>query len=260
MKNNNRIMSGAEPFYLSGNDTGILLIHGFTGAPPEMKYLANYLNNLGYSVLVPRLFAHGTDVADMNRAHWEDWVASVEDGYYMLKTKCKKIVIAGLSMGGALSLYVGSYLDVDAIIAMAAPFGSISSIANKNIIPFLKIISYIIPYKRYEPILGDGWYKPENAKENVSYIGYTPLGGAYELDQLLKISKTEISKISAPTLLIYSKSDQTVPISHMENISNIVGDAIESKLVLEHSGHVIPMDGEREIAFEKIKDFLENVL
>jgi carboxylesterase len=256
----NQIMTNAEPFYLPGNEVGILLIHGFTGAPTEMKYLANYLNQMGYTVLVPRLFAHGTNVADMNRAHWEDWVASVEDGYYMLKTGCKKIVIAGLSMGGALSLYAGSYLDVDAVIAMAAPFGSISSIANKHLIPFLKIISFFKPYNRYKPVLGDGWFKPENAKDNVSYIGFTPLAGAYELDQLLQISKEEISKIQAPTQLIYSESDQTVPINHMKQIEEVVGDAIKSKIILEKSGHVIPMDGEREKVFEKIKEFLDEVL
>ena len=138
MKIENQIMLGAEPIYLPGNEIGIILIHGFTGAPSEMKYLAKYLNDLGYTILIPRLFAHGTKVADMNRAHWEDWVASVEDSYYLLKNNCKKIVIAGLSMGGALSLYVSSYVDVDAVIAMAAPYESIRTSSNQFIFPSFK--------------------------------------------------------------------------------------------------------------------------
>ena len=259
MKIENQIMLGAEPIYLPGNEIGIILIHGFTGAPSEMKYLAKYLNDLGYTVLVPRLFAHGTKVADMNRAHWEDWVASVEDSYYLLKNNCKKIVIAGLSMGGALSLYVSTYLDIDALIVMAAPYESIRTSSNQFIFPLLKVISIFKPYNRYEPNPGSGWYKPENAKENISYIGYTPLAAAYELDQLLQISKDELSKITAPTQLIFSKSDQTVPISTMQKIKNTVGDAIKSEVVLEKSGHVLPMDGEKEKVFESIRNFLEEV-
>jgi Esterase/lipase len=97
-------MQGAEPFLYQGNDTGCLLLHGYTGTPFEMRMLADHLHQAGYTVLAPRLFGHATQPQDMNRARWQDWMASVEDGLNLLKTCTRRQVVMGLSMGGMLTL------------------------------------------------------------------------------------------------------------------------------------------------------------
>ena len=63
------IVKNAEPFYFPGNSTGCLLIHGFTGAPTEMRPLGEYLAENGFSVLGVRLSGHGTRMADLKRSH-----------------------------------------------------------------------------------------------------------------------------------------------------------------------------------------------
>jgi len=40
---------------LRGGDTGVLLVHGFTGSPHDFEYMANELNKAGLTVSVPRL-------------------------------------------------------------------------------------------------------------------------------------------------------------------------------------------------------------
>jgi carboxylesterase len=77
------IIPTAEPFFFQGNKIGCLLIHGFTGAPKEMRWLGEYLANQGYTVLGVRLAGHATRPEDMRRMNWEDWAVSVEDGYYL---------------------------------------------------------------------------------------------------------------------------------------------------------------------------------
>src|SRR3974377_2317290 len=74
----------AEPFFFPGGPTGCLLVHGFTGAPKEMRWLGEYLAGQGHTVLGVRLAAHATRPEDMHRASWQDWVASVEDGWNLL--------------------------------------------------------------------------------------------------------------------------------------------------------------------------------
>ena len=44
-----------SPFFLPGGPTGVLLIHGFTGSPPEMRLVGNYLNQRGCTVSGPLL-------------------------------------------------------------------------------------------------------------------------------------------------------------------------------------------------------------
>lgn len=48
------------PFILTGGDDGILLIHGFTGSPAEMRPLGCYLHERGLTVSAPLLPDHGT--------------------------------------------------------------------------------------------------------------------------------------------------------------------------------------------------------
>ncbi|MDK1046444.1 MAG: hypothetical protein QGM45_12280, partial [Anaerolineales bacterium] len=86
------LVDRGEPFFYPGGDIGCLLIHGFSGAPEEMRWMGKYLAEHGFTVLGVRLFAHATQVTDMNRARWEDWLANVEDGYHMLRGLASQVV------------------------------------------------------------------------------------------------------------------------------------------------------------------------
>ena len=57
-----QIMKEAEPIFLKGGENACLLIHGLTGSPSEMAYLAERLNTAGYTVKAPLLPGHGTDI------------------------------------------------------------------------------------------------------------------------------------------------------------------------------------------------------
>ena len=61
------LMAGAEPFFLPGRSEGVLLLHGFTGSPSEMKLYGAYLQQCGYTVLAIRLAGHGTSPEDLER-------------------------------------------------------------------------------------------------------------------------------------------------------------------------------------------------
>ncbi len=67
-----QIIPTAEPFFFPGNRTGVLLVHGFTGAPKEMRWMGEYLHGRGYTTLGVRLSGHATRPADMQRACWQD--------------------------------------------------------------------------------------------------------------------------------------------------------------------------------------------
>ena len=70
-----RIIPTAEPFFFPGDRTGCLLVHGFTGTPKEMRWLGEYLADLGFSALGVRLVGHATQVEDLIRTCWRDWLA-----------------------------------------------------------------------------------------------------------------------------------------------------------------------------------------
>ena len=89
-----------------GRAPGALVLHGFTGNPSSVRTLANAFATEGFHVELPRLPGHGTTVEDMLRFGWSDWSASTEDAYQRLAGRADAIVVAGLSMGAALTLWI----------------------------------------------------------------------------------------------------------------------------------------------------------
>jgi carboxylesterase len=87
-----QIIPTAEPFFFPGKQTtlGCLLIHGFTGAPKEMRLMGKFLAERGYTSLGVRLAGHATHPDDMIRTRYTDWLASVEDGYAMLRDSVER--------------------------------------------------------------------------------------------------------------------------------------------------------------------------
>jgi carboxylesterase len=109
-----------KPFFFEGNKIGILLIHGFTGAPGTVKAIGEALNKDGYTVSGIRLPGHGTHIKDMEKASWHDWLKTSRNGALELKERCDKIIVCGLSMGGLLALILASELPVSGVATFAA--------------------------------------------------------------------------------------------------------------------------------------------
>ena len=100
---------GAEAFSHNGNgDVGVLVLHGFTGNPGSMRGLAEACAAAGFHVELPQLAGHGTAIEDMIPTRWADWSADAEKAYQVLSKRAKKIVVMGLSMGGALTLWMAA--------------------------------------------------------------------------------------------------------------------------------------------------------
>ena len=59
------ILPGAEPYSATGDTRGALVLHGFTGNPQSMRGLALALADAGFSVEMPLLPGHGTQMEDM---------------------------------------------------------------------------------------------------------------------------------------------------------------------------------------------------
>ncbi len=75
------LMPGAEAFSFPGDgDVGVLLLHGFTGSPAEMRPVGEALAQLGIGSEAILLRGHGTHPDDMLDARHEHWIEDVERG------------------------------------------------------------------------------------------------------------------------------------------------------------------------------------
>ncbi len=94
------------PFLIKGRSRkiGIVLVHGYMAAPPEMRELADYLGRKGFWIYAPRLRGHGTSPDDLAIRTYQDWVASLDEAYTIACNSCKRVVVGGFSTGAGLSL------------------------------------------------------------------------------------------------------------------------------------------------------------
>ena len=102
--------------------TGIVLVHGYMAAPPEVKELAVYLSKRGFLVYSPRVSGHGTSPDDLATRTHEDWMESVDEGYAIVSCLCRQVVVGGFSTGAGLALELGTRVKgLTALFAVAPP-------------------------------------------------------------------------------------------------------------------------------------------
>jgi carboxylesterase len=257
MSPNTQILSTAEPFFFLGKSgqLGCLLIHGFTGAPKEMRWMGEYLGAQGYPCLGVRLTGHATRPDDMIRSRCTDWMASVEDGYHLLRGVTERVYLVGLSMGGILSLLMSTRLQVAGVIAMSTPY----RIPYDYPIWVLKLLSKFVAYQpkeKTEP--GADWFDKEAFAVHISYP-QNPVRSAAELQRLIREMRAALPNVTAPVLLIHSRNDTYVPPENMEQIYAALGASDKTKLYITEAGHVVTRDAARGEVFRAAGDFIRRV-
>lgn len=241
-----KTMSGAESFFFKGtNERAVLLLHGYTGAPSEMRLLGEYLNNKGFTVKCVLLPGHGTTPEDLNETTTDDWYAEAERACCELLSSHSKVMVAGLSMGGLLTIRIASQLPIDRAAILAAPI----YLQDKRV-PLFPILKYFI---KYLPKQKRNYH--EAAKYNVAYdkMPTKPIGSIL---QMIKTAKAEyIPKIEIPCLIMQSRIEHTVAPKSAQYIYDNIKSKIKKLVWFEHCGHILTLDNEREKVFELVGEF-----
>lgn len=244
----------ARPFFYPGGKTGCLLIHGFPGAPEEMRWLGQHLARHDITALGVRLFGLGTKPADAIRARKEHWIANVEDGFAILKGLCDRIFFVGLSLGGVLSLNVGRRLPVFGIVAMATP-AALPPLANR-LRPIIKPLSRFWRYRH--PSEPSDWYDKDAEAVNLHYP-VQPVRAIAEVQDLVEETRSILHEVTVPVLLIYSLNDRSVLPDDAERVYRLLGSNQKTLEWVERSGHNIPRDAEREQVYDRITTFVRDM-
>jgi carboxylesterase len=242
----------ARPFFFPGGKSGCLLIHGFPGAPQEMRWLGEHLADNGIAALGVRLFGHGTQPSDLIRARKELWIANVEDGIALLRETCENVFLVGLSLGGVLALNLGSRQAVSGVVAMAAP-ASLPPLVGR-LRPILKPLSLFWRYRK--PPVDSYWHDQEAKALNLHYP-VQPVRAIAEVHDIVVTTRARLGHVTTPVLLIYSRNDDSVPPENAERIYALL--APEDKRIewVEQSGHNLPRDAARERVFKLITTFIK---
>ena len=245
------MINGGEPFFLNGGgSSGVLLIHGFTGLPAELFLLGQFLNQKNFTVLCPRLAGHGVDENNLMRTTKDDWFNSVLDGFYILRGACEKIFVVGHSMGGLLTLKLAAEQKISKIVTLAAPIFIDDGLGLKNLPPkeFCGNACIVQPRRKLDNV-------PQAANE---VYKKTPLVSVHELVDLIADVKNLLPTITTPILIMHGEDDHTAQPRSARFIMDNIGSEQKFITTVANSGHLLPLDENRDFVFEEILNFLRS--
>ena len=244
-------VASAAPYSHDGGDVGVLLCHGFTGSPQSLRGWAEHLAAAGFTVRLPLLPGHGTRWQDANRTTFADWLATVTASLAELASRCRAVVVAGLSMGGTLTLR----------LAELHP-GTISRIVlvNPSILTLRWDVKYLLPLIKYV-IPAQRGIASDIADPSASEDGYdrTPLRAADSLRRAWPVVRGDLAAIRMPVLLLHSRVDHVVEPENSARLLAEIGSSDVTEVVLERSYHVATLDYDAPIIFQRSVQFIRRV-
>ena len=246
------IMAGAEPWSHEGTrPVGALCIHGFTGNPSSMRGVAEAFAAAGYHVELPRLPGHGTTVEDMLDTRWSDWSGEAEAAYQRLASRVDTVVVAGLSMGGTLTLWVAAeHPEVAGIVC-------VNPAAQPQPPELLEMVEGMLAEgTEVMPGIGSDIADPDVSES--AYEG-TPLRCLLSLarDGIGPVSERYAGS-SMPMLLITSRNDHVVDPAQSDFLAESWGGPVE-RILLDRSYHVATQDFDKETIFTEAVAFADRV-
>jgi carboxylesterase len=245
------VMPGAEPASFAGGPDGVLVLHGFTGNPQSMRPLAEAFAAAGYTVELPLLPGHGTAIEDMIPTRWSDWSAAAEAAYTELAGRCRRVAVAGLSMGGTLATWLAErHPDVVALIAINAAVEAPDP-------SMFELIDGMLA-EGTEVMAGIG---SDIAKAGTTELAYggTPIAAVRSMFEAVQQVQAGLGSVSCPVLVFNSPQDHVVQPSSSDVLARGVAGSVE-RVTLDRSYHVATLDYDAEEIERRSVEFLGKVL
>jgi len=245
------------PFLLRthGSDTGVLLIHGLMAAPAEVREWAEFLHARGLTVYAPRLSGHGTSSGDLSTRNANDWLSSVDRGHALLKTCCKKILVAGFSTGAGLALQsaILKPRDFEAVIAVSAPlrFKSFSSRFAELLHGFNLLCAFLNMGR-----LAVKFMKNDADNPHINYL-LCPVSSFVQVKKLMRNVRLRLADIRIPALIIQGRNDPKVDPRSGPAIFKGLGSPQKHFAWIDFNRHGIVLGPVAQDVFNEVASFLD---
>ncbi len=259
------IVQGAGGFSHAGSpDRAVLILHGFGDTPQTIRYLADHLRGLGFTVHAPLLPGHGRTLAEFGESAADAWLSAAARELAALRERFSFVGLVGVSMGGALGVILASRSsawtpgepgrvartegtgdprsDGPDTLVLLAPYLSMRSRARR-VAMLHRMVSPFAMYlhSREEASIRD----PAERALNRGFGIVTPRV-LRELQRVVEWAERALPGVRQPTLVIQSREDNRIDSVAAARSFEALGASDKQIVWVEGSGHVITVDTGRE--------------
>lgn len=247
----------------------VLLFHGMTGTPFEMKKYASFLFKNGFDVYCYCLPGHGDHPVGIYSVKWKDWIDFSSEKYLKLRTSYKHFFLGGLCLGAVISLNLAQkHKDITGIVCLSTTlFLDGWTIPWYNFlmpVGLYTILRYYYTFPEREPYgIKNEVIRRKISKlmsKNTVAMDHYPMSAIYELLQLSKYTRRSLNRVDVPCLIVHSMDDDLTSIKSAKLVYRKIASDKKEMLILRDSYHLVIYDNEKELVFKKSVDFFNNLI
>ena len=260
-----------------------LLLHGLTGSPAELGYIAYYLRHRGrVTVHCPRLVNHGQPIGVLARTSAAELYASARTAFIEARDAARKrdlpLVAGGLSLGASMALMLAAEFpdDVAGVVCLSPTlfYDGWNVPWTQRLLPLadwtpLKNFAY---FRESEPFgLRDEALRAKIAEQyggmslrdstQAAALGYAhfPVRLFCEMRRVIARCKRVLPSVACPVLVVQAANDDMTSQKNARFILDRISSERRELLLLEQSYHLVTADLERAAVAERLQKFCESV-
>ncbi len=244
-------------FDLGRGPNAVLLFHGFTGSPWDVRPLGEALAVDGFRARGIRLPGHGTTPGALREVRAADWLLAAEEA--LAGCPEPRVAVAGLSMGALLGLVLAARHPerISALVLMAPAVRFRGHLlAGLRMLRHVPLLEWTHPWVRKS---GTDVLDPA-ARAEAPVLQAFPSARLRDLWQLQDVAWEAAPRVTAPILLAVAREDHVVERSGAVALARRATLARSLRFIeLANSAHIIPRDGAAPLMIAETLDFLRRV-
>ncbi|MCR9191409.1 MAG: alpha/beta fold hydrolase [Gammaproteobacteria bacterium] len=224
------------------HDRALLLLHGFSSSPAVFRGMLPQFK--GYDRIVcPVLPGHAESIQAFSTATVQDWRRVAEEQCAMLVESFKEVTVVGLSLGGVLALELSQHYKLQHLHLLA---------------PALKLhYSAHWAWIAARCLHAVGWQSLQNAGGDIytahyQELTYRRLPLTTIIEMLALVDAPKSLQLTCPTDVFLGTHDK---VADSKAIAPLFEHQKQATLHwLQHSAHILPLDGDMEIIVQTINN------
>ena len=259
LRDTSGVREGCHAYTTGMGSVAVLMIHGFADSPAVFNDMASQLAKEGFTCRAMRLPGHCVPVDQADDYDEHDWIRGIQDEFNILAVTHSNVWVIAHSMGGALAVeaVAEEMIKPDGLV-LIAPLIQVSNRRSPilssrtwfelsdDILLFTDLFNVLFPVDAHDPV----------ARAYDLDDRFVPRSTYEALFSSIDMIQDDAPDIHVPLMMILTPHDRVIDVEAAQRFFDQVGSDDKKLMMVEQSGHAIPLDCDWEKVTDEIGTFI----